>query len=438
MYPADLCRAEQLHLDKILHKWYTIYQFLIFILQLNRTVNRLKIEAMLSDDEKILWEHLQLEQKTLSKSKTNGCLYAVLSIVVFSVFFTIMSVAFGKLLSLIMVAILLPFWLKAKSALTKGMDPYRTRYCMTKKGIYIQKGNAGEEDTEYAGYAKKIRAAVVKNSTDGCADGIMTLSYVNHLEGGEFKEEFVLNGVQDCAYTVGLINEQAEIWKENETMRLEAQQGPSAAEQFREPTALTARKSPYPTKNRDFSMEEIPQIVIEAAASGKTPKKNRPKAVAVKSNKSRWTPKATLTQTGDADRAFFGDIQSLLPMPGKKASFLAKDGTKKKELLAALPDDTVADLQAELFGSEAEQQGAFPDPTVNPLPVLSGVMPQPQFPFYSNPTSPYALPSENAGVWQTDQNQEMDSLEADPALRAWDEINAQTKEKNDQNGQLMQ
>lgn len=42
----------------------------------------------------------------------------------------------------------------------------------------------------------------------------------------------------------------------------------------------------------------------------------------------------------------------------------------KESLLASLSNETVSDLQAELFGKNAEQQGAFPDPTVNPLPAL--------------------------------------------------------------------
>ena len=42
----------------------------------------------------------------------------------------------------------------------------------------------------------------------------------------------------------------------------------------------------------------------------------------------------------------------------------------KESLLASLSNETVSDLQAELFGMNAEQQGAFPDPTVNPLPAL--------------------------------------------------------------------
>ena len=39
-------------------------------------------------------------------------------------------------------------------------------------------------------------------------------------------------------------------------------------------------------------------------------------------------------------------------------------------MLSELPEESVADLQAELFGADAELQGAFPDPTVNPLPEL--------------------------------------------------------------------
>lgn len=40
-----------------------------------------------------------------------------------------------------------------------------------------------------------------------------------------------------------------------------------------------------------------------------------------------------------------------------------------------LPEESVADLQAELFGADSELQGAFPDPTVNPLPELPDELP---------------------------------------------------------------
>ncbi|MBQ5337863.1 MAG: hypothetical protein J6Z40_01695 [Oscillospiraceae bacterium] len=46
-------------------------------------------------------------------------------------------------------------------------------------------------------------------------------------------------------------------------------------------------------------------------------------------------------------------------------------------VLGDLPEETVADLQAELFGADAALQGAFPDPTVNPLPKLPEVQQNP-------------------------------------------------------------
>lgn len=57
-------------------------------------------------------------------------------------------------------------------------------------------------------------------------------------------------------------------------------------------------------------------------------------------------------------------------VPAEAVPLLAVTDAFDAPLPDDLPEETVADLQAELFGADAAQQGAFPDPTVNPLPEL--------------------------------------------------------------------
>ena len=57
-------------------------------------------------------------------------------------------------------------------------------------------------------------------------------------------------------------------------------------------------------------------------------------------------------------------------VPAEAVPLLAVTDAFDAPLPDDLPEETVADLQAELFGADAAQQDAFPDPTVNPLPEL--------------------------------------------------------------------
>jgi hypothetical protein len=71
-------------------------------------------------------------------------------------------------------------------------------------------------------------------------------------------------------------------------------------------------------------------------------------------------------QVTDPQLAFFGNTAAVQP-----AQNFVQEPVPEAELLGSLPEESVSDLQAELFGADAAQQGAFPDPTVNPLPELS-------------------------------------------------------------------
>ena len=69
----------------------------------------------------------------------------------------------------------------------------------------------------------------------------------------------------------------------------------------------------------------------------------------------------------ESQRKFFSDS------PDKKDDmipdgYFLKDIVSEEELMQILEQGDVQDLQAELFGADPELTGAFPDPTVNPLP----------------------------------------------------------------------
>ena len=71
----------------------------------------------------------------------------------------------------------------------------------------------------------------------------------------------------------------------------------------------------------------------------------------------------------ESQRKFFSDS------PDKKDDmipdgYFLKDIVSEAELMQILGKGNVQDLQTELFGADPELTGAFPDPTVNPLPEL--------------------------------------------------------------------
>lgn len=345
----------------------------------------MRIDEILTEDEPILWEHkgqsAQLPKSQLLSDSTHGIIKAsFLTAAVLLV--TLLITASFAIAFLLSAAILIPSALISRHFSKMDLNKHPVRYCMTKNGIYVQTDRSFDIETDYISFAKieKVYREETGNS--------IVIQYVNHLVDGKMNDSVILENVPDPDAVVQNIKAQLDLWRQEDEMLEQTKQELSDAEKFRAPTPMQVIQISHPLKKRADSLREA------GLKQGEQMQKLLPK----KSRRAQWTPKATLTQTGDADAAFFGGIQGVIPVPGKNASFLTPDDTKE-EVLASLSDETVSDLQAELFGTNAEQQGAFSDLTVNPLPVLP---------------------------------------EADPALRAWDEINAQTKEKNDQNGQLMQ
>lgn len=97
-------------------------------------------------------------------------------------------------------------------------------------------------------------------------------------------------------------------------------------------------------------------------------------------------------------------------MSGESASFLESDIVSVEDSLALLPDDSVSDLQAELFGADAVQQAMYPDSAVNPLSAISESEQAGSFSGCSNSSSPYALQQTRTGLWGSGQEPEMGDL----------------------------
>ena len=71
----------------------------------------------------------------------------------------------------------------------------------------------------------------------------------------------------------------------------------------------------------------------------------------------------------ESQRKFFSDSPDTKDDMIPDGYFL-KDMVSEAEVMQILEQGDVQDLQAELFGADPELTGAFPDPTVNPLPEL--------------------------------------------------------------------
>ena len=77
----------------------------------------------------------------------------------------------------------------------------------------------------------------------------------------------------------------------------------------------------------------------------------------------------------DPAQSFYSEALEENPGTIRGRNFLRHTVTAN-EFMKALTQETVEDLQNELFGADAELTGAFPDPTVNPLPELQEDQPQ--------------------------------------------------------------
>lgn len=359
----------------------------------------MRINDLLGDDENILWEHLGDDGINIMNSgfgkKALPVILLLISIILFCVIPMIMGMnekSMDALSAEIYMAVMLAFIVfmntkyKHMTAKQKRIPVTQNsvRYCITQKGIYIEKGTLGNEQTEFIRFGRIVKAGII-TCNDETHAGCVALDYKTTIQNVCFEERMILHNLPDCNGVLRLITVQKE--------RLE-----------NKVNARTQRNLPGEAEMRSVSKP------VEANSMDSIKHHVAP----VKSNRTHWAPKTTAIQPDDAQAAFFGNIGSQLPMPGKTASFLESDIVSVEDSLAALPDDSVSDLQAELFGADAVQQTAYPDSAVNPLSGLSESEQLRSFTGCSNSTSPYALQQTRTGLWGSGQEPEMSDLIEDP------------------------
>ena len=406
----------------------------------------MKIEELMKPGERVMWQGQRtglrslkaavLHSKWLIPALISGifCTYLMIrDLIVIGWEPTLFSPLMGLFTFLMM-----PVWIYLYSIFTrKKQKQGAARYCVTNRGVYIETGREGEESTELL-YLERLRdTRIVQNDIDSkehVGDVVCRYYCAASDESGTGADsaslaEFTIRSIPDYEAVSSLIRKLSAERKAEKEKEI-SQRGRSAAELFRAPTPLEYHPK-YKYKRRAESLVEQgapadAETMYDVLPQPETETLPDALAEAFRAEHSRKTKneKKTAAVQGDPDAAFFGSARIAVPAAGEQRSFLDPDYASDAEVIEALPEDSVADLQSELFGAHAAQQRAFPDPSVNPLPffpeqfaepVQAAPMPQPQTaPVYGNPASPYALPPEQRGVWRMNEEPEMKSLEAPP------------------------
>lgn len=381
------------------------------------------IEEMMAYEEQILWEGGKSEESTFWESIFNPLLpFALLWCVVdFSVIGTagISGMLFSGM-GFFFLFHLMPVWLYIGGIVTSKSRAKNTRYAVTTRGIYIQTGKPGREQVKFYRYDEIKYSQTKQGHFDRQYDvGDVACEYVTPIvkytgRNRRVETHFTIENIAEYQTVSQIINEQK---------RMQQPVGPQIP---LDNNPLTARRIPQ-------ALQQLPQIPPQPVYQ---PQQVRPAEPP--------KPQPVI----DPQQAFFGSAKEQ-PLPGEQRSvFLDPKSAEQKEFLDNLPDESVSALQHELFDGEDVRTQAFPDPSVNPLPVLPGEAPQPygyaqpqqavnpyagmQMPVdpYARPRAavdPYAMPQEQGSVWGAQKEPEMEPLFTeppleDPTLRALEEL----------------
>ena len=367
----------------------------------------MKIEDVLHNvkGESFLWSYTKNETPDTNTALLNGWSIpaAIDVIIVFFILAIMMETEgfFGTIFSafgLVSPLLLFPLWMWIFSVFRKRSTPITTRYVITPKGVYIQTGKDNNEQTEHIPLEKIESAYMTRGrNKDGTSTYNVTCRMAENVDGIETRTLF--ENVPDYNEPIEIINEAAEKRRQEVEAFREMNGGISDAEKFRTPTPLTAwRRSASEEKGdpllelealltlarqKQEQKQEEPQMASIPAPSALAAKLQAPAAEKLQSpdapaaaDKPRKSKKDPAVLKGDPQQAFFGNMLNPAEPSGKPRSFLNPDAAAEAEWLEQMEDESVRDLQQELFGSESMQTHAFPDPTVNPLPELPEQPPQ--------------------------------------------------------------
>ena len=349
------------------------------------------IEEMLKGNEEILWSGTKDEKSSIWEFIFSPLLPIALLWFLFDFFFITSIGIVNALISgqfLFFLVHLLPVWIYIIGILTAKKSARNTRYAVTTKGIYIQyTSKIAGHDVKFYSF-DNIRNADTKQ---GIFDrkfhvGDIVCNFVTPIvtrtsKGNIHRPSFTINNITNYQQIAMLINRQVLQY----TQASESLPHAAAAER----NVLTERNIPASYGQIQNNPPEIPK-----------PKRTADAQTVV-----------------DPQAAFFGQPADPLYPSAAPGEFLNTMSEEQEAFLEALPDESVSDLQTELFGADAKLSDAFPDPTVNPLPAFqedaAPVFPQktaPLFPDYQNGASPYALPQDQPAPWSQPRKPEMESL----------------------------
>lgn len=333
---------------------------------------------MFSEGENVIYEHCgEGENPNVKRSNASwfGLMIAALVIITYVVRNSSgvnAGLEQGNLVSSFLVQHILPllflgliFFIKFGSILSK-QKKFLGRYYLTNKGIYIETGGIGEEQTEYIHWGK-IENAAVCAYRERTKSGSIMVAFQNRVNYENAVDRIIIKDIPQCKDVCSFIMQQKEKWENHSEWEPD--------NNILQIAERTAASMPNAGNAHDLFMEEP-------------------------------------TYTKESQEAFFGDIAAQLPMNGEAASFLEpKPVPSAEELFGAMPDDTIADLQAELFGTGGMQQEMYSDSSGNPLSVLSEPAAEQSFMGVGNTASPYALQQSRTGLWDAEPDDEMDSVE---------------------------
>ncbi len=267
---------------------------------------------LLGSDETILWNSTRLSKG----SSRRGCIHLYLLIAAPWALFVILIFAsgmipFSPVAVLFFMLMMIPFWLYFFMLAYDKFDASHTFYYVTNKGIYIQKC-AFPPETDFYSFDEFESAEPSENAM-----------YVEC----RLKEPQIY-------YGKGKPRENWEILLEPESNRRDA--AGIIQEQIEKLQRLgAAADSPFPLRT-DLPAEK----------------------------------NVTGTAVIDAGQAFFADLKHKRSTVKNRGDFLDESATADTAAMKQPAADDFSQLQHELFGDEALQTQASPDPTVYPLSKL--------------------------------------------------------------------
>lgn len=350
----------------------------------------MKIEDILSsiEDEHILWDYVKTEKSRAAASVASlWFLLAAADVFINAIFLFAMFATegiWGTMLSpygFLLPFLLFPLWKWLHDFHKAAHTDSLIRYAVTEKGIYIQTGDKDFEETEHIALDKIVSASVLR-TMDNSGKFVGNVTCRIRTEFGDASERTVFEDVPDYREAAALINEYAK----KRTTELENRKllngGVSEAEQYRKPTKLTAWRK-KDEKNPGDPLLELHTLLAVAKAKKEQAEQEmqeKQKLEAEIYSMPYPAPEKPKKQTDylkeDPEKAFFGNMRKLMPRPGETRTFLDPQAAAETEWLMHAEDETVSELQQELFGGEAMRTQVFPDPTVNPLPELSKELPE--------------------------------------------------------------